>query len=101
VRSGGVDARGRGKVVSKRQKKWYSKGMEKEKKSRKETTMKENMGKLLLDLGKLVVGGIIIGGILRGEVLQIILIASGSVVALIFFIFGLFWTAKEKQENKE
>ena len=62
--------------------------------------MKENMGKLLLDLGKLVVGGIIIGGILRGAIPQVILIASGSVVAIIFFIFGLLWTAKEK-ENKE
>ena len=37
--------------------------MGKEKKPRKETTIKENTGKLLLDLGKLVVGGIIIGGI--------------------------------------
>ena len=74
--------------------------MGKEQKPRKETTMKENMGKLLLDLGKLVVGGIIIGGILRGAIPQVILIASGSVVAIIFFIFGLLWTAKEK-ENKE
>ena len=75
--------------------------MGKENKPRKETTMKENMGKLLLDLGKLVVGGIIIGGILRGAIPQVILIASGSVVAIIFFIFGLLWTAKEKKENKE
>jgi uncharacterized membrane protein YraQ (UPF0718 family) len=75
--------------------------MGKEKKSRKETTMKENMGKLLLDLGKLVVGGIIIGGILRGAIPQVMLIISGSVVAIILFIFGLLWTAKEKNENKE
>ena len=75
--------------------------MGKEKKPRKETTMKENMGKLLLDLGKLVVGGIIIGGILRGVIPQVILIASGSVVAMMLFIFGLLWTVKEKKENKE
>jgi hypothetical protein len=75
--------------------------MGKEKKPRKETTMKENIGKLLLDLGKLVVGGIIIGRILRGAIPQIMLIASGSVVAIILFIFGLLWTAKEKKENKE
>jgi uncharacterized membrane protein YraQ (UPF0718 family) len=71
--------------------------MGKEKKPRKETNMKENMGKLLLDLGKLVVGGIIIGGILRGAIPQVILIASGSVAAIIFFIFGLLWTVKEKK----
>jgi uncharacterized membrane protein YraQ (UPF0718 family) len=75
--------------------------MRKETKPRKETTMKENMGKLLLDLGKLVVGGIIIGGIVRGAIPQVILIVSGSIVAMIFFIFGLLWTAKEKKENKE
>ncbi|GBU29087.1 hypothetical protein R84B8_02651 [Treponema sp. R8-4-B8] len=75
--------------------------MGKEKKPRKETTMKENMGKLLLDLGKLVVGGIIIGGILRGAIPQIILIACGSVVAIIFFIFGLLWTEKDKKEKEE
>ena len=63
--------------------------------------MKENMGKLLLDLGKLVFGGVIIGGILRGAIPQVILIASGSVVAIIFFIFGLLWTVKEKKENEE
>jgi uncharacterized membrane protein YraQ (UPF0718 family) len=72
-----------------------------EKKQRKETTLKENMGKLLLDLGKLAVGGIIIGGIWRGAIPQFILIASGSMVAIIFFIFGLLWTTKERKESKE
>ena len=60
--------------------------------------MKENIGKLLLDLGKLVVGGIIIGVILRGVIPQVILIASGSLVAIILFIFGLLWTVKENKE---
>ena len=49
----------------------------------------------------MVVGGIIIGGILRGAIPQVILIVSGSVVAIIFFIFGLLWTSKEKKENME
>ena len=75
--------------------------MKKEKKLKKETTIKENMGKLLLDLGKLIVGGVIIGSILRSAISQIILITCGSVVAIIFFIYGLFWITKEKNENKE
>jgi len=75
--------------------------MGKEKKPGKETTMKENMGKLMLDLGKLVVGGIIIGGILRGAIPQVMLITSGSVAALGLFILGLLWTMKEKKEDKE
>ena len=60
--------------------------------------MKENLGKLLLDLGKLVVGGIIIGGILRYAVPQVILITGGSVAAMIFFLVGLLWTMKKKKE---
>ena len=72
--------------------------MRKEKKLGKETTMKENVGKLLLDLGKLVVGGIIIGGILRGAVPQVILITGGTIAAAILFILGLLWTVREKKE---
>jgi len=63
--------------------------------------MKENIGKLLLDLGKLVVGGIIIGVILRDAVPQVILITSGSVAAMIFFLVGLLWTVKKKKKDKE
>jgi len=72
--------------------------MRKEKKLRKETTMKENVGKLLLDLGKLVVGGIIIGGILRGTVSQVILVTGGTIAAAILFILGLLWIVREKKE---
>jgi len=75
--------------------------MKKEKKLRKETNIKENMGKLMLDMGKLIVGGVIIGGILRSDISRVILIIYGSVVAIIFFIYGLFWTIKEKKEGKE
>ena len=75
--------------------------MKKEKKLRKETTMKENVGKVVLDIGKLVVGGVIIGGILRGAISQVILIVSGFFAALILFILGLIWTIKEKKEDKE
>ena len=67
----------------------------------KQTDFREDVGKLLLDLGKLVFGGIILGGILRGGVSHVMLIASGSVVAVIFFIWGLYLTAKKKKENKE
>jgi len=71
------------------------------KKPKKQTDFRENAGKILIDLGKLVFGGIIIGGILRGSIPPVILIASGFVAAMIFFIIGLYWTVKEKQENKE
>jgi len=71
------------------------------KKPKKQTDFKDNAGKILIDLGKLVFGGIIIGGILRGSIPPVILMASGFVAAMIFFIIGLHWTVKEKQGNKE
>jgi len=71
------------------------------KKPKKQIVFWGDVGRLLLDLGKLAVGGVIIGGILRGGVPPAILIVSGTVAAIIFFILGLHWIAKEKQGNKE
>jgi uncharacterized membrane protein YraQ (UPF0718 family) len=70
--------------------------MGKEKKPKKETTFKENLGKLMLDLGKLVFGGMFIAGILRGELPQTAIIMSGLALAIVGFVLGLLWTTKEK-----
>jgi uncharacterized membrane protein YraQ (UPF0718 family) len=56
---------------------------------KKLTTFKEDIGKLLLNLGKLVFGAVFLGGILRGEVPQAILVIGGFVVAALCFIIGL------------
>ena len=71
------------------------------KKQRRLVIFGEDVGKLLLDLGKLIFGSIIIGGILRGGVPHGILIASGIAAALIFFLWGLHLTGKEKLKDKE
>jgi uncharacterized membrane protein YraQ (UPF0718 family) len=77
--------------------------MGKERKPKKQTTFKENLGKLLLDIGKLVFGGMFIAGILRGELPQTIIIMGGLALAIITFIFGLLWTTKDQKTegNKE
>ena len=66
------------------------------KKARKRTTFKEDVGKLLLDFGKLVFGGIIIGGILRGEVRHDTLIIGGVVAVVVLSIIGLIMVKKER-----
>jgi len=71
------------------------------KKPKKQIIFWGDVGRLLLDLGKLAVGGVIIGGILRGGVPPAILIVCGTVAAVIFFLLGLLWIAKEKRGNKE
>ena len=70
------------------------------KKPRKQTDFRENAGKVLLDCGKLVFAGIFLGGVLRGEIPHIVLIAGGFVVAVLFFMIGLWWTTKEKKNEE-
>ena len=69
------------------------------KKAKKLTTRKEDAGKLLLDLGKLVFGSICLGSILRGEIPQAILGISGFAVAIALFIVGLHFVKKEKKNG--
>jgi uncharacterized membrane protein YraQ (UPF0718 family) len=69
------------------------------KKSKKQTTFKEDAGKLLLDLGKLVFGGIFLGSILRGEIPHSILLIGGFIAATVLFIIGLLWVSKEKKNE--
>ena len=67
--------------------------------ARKRTTLKEDTGKLLLDVGKLVFGSICLGSILRGEIPQAILGISGFAVAIGLFIVGLLLVKKEKNNG--
>jgi hypothetical protein len=69
-------------------------------KPKKQTIFKEDAGKLLLDLGKLVFGSIFLGGVLRGEIPQTILVIGGFAVATIFCIIGLLWVSKEKRAGQ-
>jgi hypothetical protein len=71
------------------------------KKLRKKTTFKEDVGKLLLDAGKLVFGSVFLGSILRGEVPHVILAIIGFSVAVALCTVGLLLGIKEKNEEKE
>jgi hypothetical protein len=66
------------------------------KKPKVRTNIKENAGKLLLDVAKLTFGSFILGGILRGELPQYILIIAGLIVSVTCAILGLLWTSKRQ-----
>ena len=66
----------------------------------KQTTLKEDAGKLLLDMGKLIFGSIFLGSILRGEIPRIILAAGGFVIAISLCIIGLLIGTKEKKNGE-
>jgi hypothetical protein len=76
---------------------WGMKTPKKTPKKLARTTLKEDTGKLLLDLGKLVFGSICLGSILRGEIPQAILGISGFAAAIALFIIGLHFVKKEKK----
>jgi Ca2+/H+ antiporter len=71
------------------------------KKQKKRTTLREDTGKILIDLGKVVFGSIFLGGFLRGEIPHTILVISGFVVTLTFFVIGLLWVTKEKKADED
>jgi hypothetical protein len=72
-----------------------------EKREKQPDTLKENAGKVFIDLGKLMFGSFILGGVLRGEVPQFMIVLSGFAGAVTFIGIGLLWTTKKKDEKKE
>ena len=70
------------------------------KKAMKRTTMKEDVGKLLLDVGRLVTGSIVLGILLRGEIPDDILLTAGIAVAAVLYLVGLNLGKREIKTEK-
>ena len=70
------------------------------KKIRKRTTLREDAGKYLLDVSKLVLGSFVISGLLRGNPPQNLLLISGIIAAIVLFILGLILAAREIKTEK-
>jgi hypothetical protein len=61
-----------------------------------QTTIKEDSGKLLQDIGKLIFGSMFLGGVLRGELPQNILIIVRFTGEVTFYVAGLIKKKKKK-----
>ena len=59
------------------------------KKPRKRTTISEDVGKLLLDIGRLVNGSIVLGILLRGDIPDDILLKAGIAAVVVLYLLGL------------
>ena len=70
------------------------------KKPRKRTDFRENTGKYILDISKLIFGAFFLGGILRLELSHDTIILGGLAAAFLLCIFGLIIVSKEKKEDK-
>jgi len=69
--------------------------------TKKETDMKENVGKVLINFGQILFATLFLGGVLRGELPPYLMMLSGAISALLFVFLGLLLTAKEKKDTKE
>ena len=57
---------------------------------RESFTLKEDVGKYLLDLSKLVFAGIVLGTVLRYELSRDILLTGGIATVILLFVVGFF-----------
>ena len=72
----------------------------KRKAPKKRTTLRDSIGRLLLDLSKLIFASIFLGSSLRREVPEDILTIIGFATAVVFFFIGVFLETKEKKTGK-
>jgi len=69
-------------------------------KLKRQPTVKEYVGKLLLDYSKLVFGGIVLGSIIRGEYPQAVLVVGGFIFAIVFCLIGLLFIKEDLHTEK-
>ena len=61
--------------------------------------MRKELGKVLIDIAKLVIGGVILAGLMRQNIPPVFLFASGSVVSVIMITAGLVLVAWEERNK--
>jgi hypothetical protein len=59
------------------------------------TTLKEDIAKILFEVGRMAIGGIVIVVLLRGELSDEILLRGGLAVAVVCFILNLIFGKRE------
>ena len=62
--------------------------------------MKKELGKILIDIAKLVIGGVILAGLMRQDIPPVYLFVVGSIAATLLIIIGLY-LLKDNNNNKK
>ena len=70
------------------------------KKARKRTTLKDDIAKMMSDLGKLVFGSMVLGAIIRGGLSQETQLTAGGIVAILLLVGSLFFGKREVKSGK-
>ena len=84
----------------KKQKKSPKKLAQTKKPSKPGNTVREDTGKLLLDIGKLVLASIVLGTILRYDIPRERLLTIGIAAVIVLFISGIILGAKKKKSEE-
>jgi hypothetical protein len=56
-----------------------------------------NIGKALIDLGKLTFGGVVIGAIVTEKIDRIVLVIGGTIVTVFLIILGSWFVSLDKE----
>jgi len=62
--------------------------------------MKKELGKVLIDIAKLVVGGVILAGLMRQDIPPTFLFVVGGIVAVLMIYIGLVFISMTDNESK-
>ena len=63
--------------------------------------MKKELGKILIDIAKLVIGGVILAGLMRQDIPPKFLFTIGGIVAILMIFIGLILISLEEKNNKK
>ncbi|MDR1555405.1 MAG: ABC transporter permease [Tannerellaceae bacterium] len=61
--------------------------------------MKKELGKIFIDISKLVIGGVILAGLMRQDIPPVYLFIVGGTAAVLMIIFGLVLISWEERNN--
>jgi len=63
--------------------------------------MRKELGKVLIDIAKLVIGGVILAGLMRQDIPPAFLFTVGSTVTILMITTGLVLISWEERNNKK
>jgi len=58
--------------------------------------MKKELGKILIDIAKLVIAGVILAGLMRQDIPPVLLFTAGSITAVLLIVAGLYFVNDNK-----
>jgi len=62
--------------------------------------MKNELGKILIDIAKLVIGGVILAGLMRQDIPPVYLFVVGGIVSVLLIIIGLYFIKNDTNNKK-